>query len=145
MNASETLKNHMDAVRGVTGVSGLLNMAMATDALNQVGAFTDHGVISSGSINDLTQAGMYSIQNNVSDCPSGDPWGMLTVFTSKKAGYHYIKQDFSGSKGTVYTRLGVKVNYVDTTWKPWLKLGGVINPVLSAFFHSLKGGIAYVA
>ena len=34
MSISETLKSHMNAVRGITGIDGLMNMSMATNALN---------------------------------------------------------------------------------------------------------------
>lgn len=34
MSLSETLKSHMNAVRGITGIDGLMNMSMATNALN---------------------------------------------------------------------------------------------------------------
>ncbi|MFR0770911.1 MAG: hypothetical protein ACLSH6_00945 [Limosilactobacillus pontis] len=76
---------------------------------------------------------MYSIQNNVTDGPT-DPWGMLTVFTSKKANNHYVRQDFSASSGGVFSRLGIKANNQGLKWGPWNKIG-----VVTRFYQRLKG------
>lgn len=39
MSLSEEMKSHMDAVRKVTGVSGLLDLASSTDSLNNINLF----------------------------------------------------------------------------------------------------------
>lgn len=39
MSVSEEMKSHMDAVRKVTGVSGLLDLASSTDSLNDLNLF----------------------------------------------------------------------------------------------------------
>lgn len=148
MSLNETMNDHMDAVRSVTGANGLLSIAAATDALNQTGTFVDHGIVSSGSANDFTQPGIYSIQNNTGDLPD-NAWGLLTVLGSKKDKGHYIQQIFVNStQGSVYSRLGVRADTINITWRGWIKLGGVINLAISSFKRvvtPLMGGVAYVA
>ena len=125
-------KDGYTPVRGTDYWTAADQKAIKDDVAKMAGAFTDHGTVSAGSANDLIEAGMYSVQNNVTDMPDDVPWGMLVVFTSNKADKHYVKQDFSVSKGGIFSRLGVKVNNRDITWGPWNKLGGVINLTLTA-------------
>lgn len=147
MSLQDKMANLMGSVRAVSGTSEKLGIDDASKVLDNTSVFTDHGIVSAGSANDLTEAGMYSIQNNVTDGPT-DPWGMLTVFTSKKANNHYVRQDFSASSGGVFSRLGIKANNQGLKWGPWNKIGGGRNPLLSAVKGLLtprKGGVAYVA
>lgn len=125
------MKNHMDAVRGVTGVSGLLSMAMATEALNgaQGGLLPVHDIAfgDTDDIDNYTEQGQYLIRNQSSDTTNRhDPctsngWGSLFVFKNN----WYINQvmiDNNMNPAVIYHR---SRNWRDgRPWTSWFKLGG---------------------
>lgn len=140
----------MDAVRGVTGVSGLLNMTMATDALNAVVPFPYHGLINDDTkgisdidFNSLVENGYYHINTvKLQNMPSeAQTWGTLYKFAPMGVKGCGIRIFVTSNKGIFAT------SYNDRYSNHWFKLG-VINPVLSAFKRvvtPLIGGVAYVA
>lgn len=144
----------MDAVRGVTGASGRLSMAMATSALNDSkgGLLPVHDVTfgENDDINNYTEQGQYLIRNVISSnlekrhnpCTSNG-WGSLFVFKND----WYINQvmiDNNPNPAVIYHR---SKNWRDNKdWTSWNKLGGVIKTLLCAvqqhFSLSLIGGVA---
>lgn len=141
MSLSETMKNHMDAVRGVTDASGLLSMAMATEELNgaQGGLLPVHDIEFGDDTDDIdnyTEQGQYLIKNHSSDpinhhdpCTSND-WGSLFVFKNN----WYINQvmiDNNVNPAAIYHR---SRNWRDgKPWTSWFKLGRVTDSYLVAF------------
>lgn len=132
------MKSHMDAVRGVTGASGLLSMAMATGALNTAkgGLLPVHNVLfdDHDDINNYTVQGQYLIRNIGSDLAKRhDPcisngWGSLFVFKND----YYVNQvmiDNNLDPAVIYHR---SKNIADNRpWSSWTKLGGVIRSFLA--------------
>lgn len=153
MSLSETMKNHMDAVRGVTGASGLLSMAMATDALNDAtgGLLPVHNIDFGGGkdMNDFTEQGQYLIKNAYSDWKShNDPvaingWGTLFVL---KNDWYIIQIMVDNVDNLLGTYIRSKAYHDGHPWTVWRKLGGVVKSLLSAlrrhFSSSLIGGVA---
>lgn len=147
MSLNKTMKDHMDAVRGVTGVSGLLNMTMATDALNAVVSFPYHGLINDDTkgisdidFNSLVENGYYHINTvKLQNMPSeAQTWGTLYNFAPMGVKGYGIRIFVTSNKGIFATSYNVK---------PLVQIR-VINPVLSAFKRvvtPLIGGVAYVA
>lgn len=146
MSLNDVMKNHMDAVRDVTGASGLLSMAMATDALKNFNVFEGKDLPFNTDFNELDKPGVYSawlkvMENSPIDHPdqgsmvlviSADDW-MAQLLITFDSGFYYRAD---------------KVNEIKAGKTPWTKLGGVINPVLLAFKRvvaPLMGGVAYVA
>lgn len=138
MSASETMKNHMDAVRGVTGVSGLLSMAMATDALNdaQGGLLPSEKVFftDQSSIDNVVEQGNYmaSGASPTTSKNAGIPgqqkngWGTLVVLKNS----YYVMQFWldtqygAGNNVPFFIYYRAK-NWKDNTkWSPWNKIGG---------------------
>lgn len=144
----------MDAVRGVTGVSGRLSMAMATSALNasKGGLLPVHDVNfgENDDINNYTEQGQYLIRNIVSsdlkerhDPCTSNGWGSLFVFKNNL----YINQvmiDNNQNPAVIYHR---SRNWADNRdWTSWNKLGGVIKSLLCAVRQHFSpfpiGGVA---
>lgn len=146
MSLNKAMKDHMDAVRDATGASGLLSMAMATDALKNFNAFEGTDLPHNTDFNQLIKPGVYSawlkvMENSPMDHP--DQGSMVLVISADD----WIAQLLITFNSGFYYRAD-KVNLIKTGEIPWIKLGGVINPVLSAFKRvvaPLMGGVAYVA
>lgn len=138
MSLSETMKEHMNAVRNVTGANELLSMEMATGALNTAkgGLLPVHNVLfdDHDDINNYTEQGQYLIRNIGSDIAKRhDPcisngWGSLFVFKND----YYVNQvmiDNNLDPAVIYHR---SKNIVDNRpWTSWTKLGGVIRNLLT--------------
>lgn len=127
MSVSETMKNHMDAVRGVTGVSGLLNMAMATDALNGAGslAFKSSGNTFLGDLNFLTKPGLRDVWlKPVKSSPeelSGSDEGSFVMVLSNRNG-SWLMQII---KGFYHVELWQRYSTdAGKSWSAWTKIGG---------------------
>ena len=135
MTISETMKDHMNAVRDVTGVSGLLNMAMATDALKNFNGFKQ--IKEAINANGFVDNGVYfSTGVYVSGKPGlvdNDDDIILINLTPDDT---YTVQVFL-TKDNYYVRSLIK-----NKWSSWNKLGGVTKLPLFAF---LKGGVRYAA
>lgn len=131
MNASEALKNNMDAVRGVTGVSGLLNMAMATNALNDIDLFRFKAV-----------GGIFPMDGEIGKIPIEAPVieGYAFVFWLNAASVGFVANSYvdnpNESKANIWTR-APKGSYFQAVAvyvkSAFMKLGGVIKPVLMGF------------
>lgn len=154
MSIDKTMKDHMDAVRGVTGVSGLLNVAMATDVLKEQPPILDHGIITNGDANSLIANGYYALQPNtenaIKNVPNEDGrWYTLVTIAPAidKTDQKFITQICFKDNTNPDIHFRMYLGNVGE-WTAWTKLGGVINPVLSAFKRAvapLMGGVAYVA
>lgn len=146
MSLNDLMKNHMDAVRDVTGASGLLSMAMATDALKNFNAFEGKALPYDTDFNELDKPGVYSAWLKVmknSPMDKSDQGSMVIVISVDDWIAQLLITFYSG----FYYRAD-NVNQIKSGEIPWIKLGGVINPVLSAFKRvvaPLMGGVAYVA
>lgn len=151
MSLNDVMKNHMDAVQKLTGVSGLLSMAMATDALNATLKFPYFGVVNDSTENvgnidfdSLVENGYYLINTiKLKNMPKGaETWGTLFNFTPMGTAGYGLRVFVTSDKGIFAT------SYNDHYSNHWFKLGGIINPVLSVFKRvvaPLMGGVAYVA
>lgn len=142
MSVMEKMDGLMNAVRSVTGVSELLNMAMATDTLNNAkGGLLPTRTVTIGKDDDLdnfTEQGQFLIKNSTGtdnldtqhDLCTSNGWGSLFVFENPV----YVNQvmiDNNQNPAFIYHR---SKNMLDNSpWTAWFKLGGVINPVLSVF------------
>lgn len=111
------MKDHMNAVRGVTGASGLLSMAMATDVLNKFAGFKQ--IERNITMDDFKDNGSYvSTGEYVSGKPGqimNDDQIILINMTPNNA---YTVQIFLASDN-YYIRSSVK-----DQWSSWKRLGG---------------------
>lgn len=139
MSLTETMKDHMDAVRDVTGVSGLLSMAMATDALKNFNGIkhVNHMIALNGFRNNGIYEGTGSDISNKPGIVANDDEVIVINLTPSDS---YTVQFFFANN-LAWIRF-----YLHEAWTVWNKLGGVINPVLSAFKRvvtPLMGGVAW--
>lgn len=138
MNASETMKNHMDAVRGVTGVNGLLSMAMATDALKGFNGIKHIGYMIA--LNGFRNTGIYEgiggrISNKAGLVGNDDQVVIINLTPNDSYTVQlFFANDFAWMRF-----------YLNSAWTAWIKLGGVINPVLSAFRRLLPSRLEVAA
>lgn len=128
MSVSETMKNHMDAVRGVTGASGLLSMAMATDALNNLervkislnemytGSFDN---IDHNSILFVAGEGYSGASVRDQNAPFDGAWWLVISLVSTIGGGRIWQFAMADSQNGVFERRKSGV-----TWRNWSKLGG---------------------
>lgn len=127
MSLSEKMTGLMNAVRGVSGLSGELSVDEATSALNQVSGFVDHGVIFAGDANNLTETGMWSNRGTVSNSPVLGQWGVFAVYAPSK-GKDFVKQEWTSINNTAtYVRIydpGIDSETGKGSWTAWTKLGG---------------------
>lgn len=141
MSVDKTMKDHMDAVRGVTGAVGLLSMAAATDALKSFNGIKH--ITQQISLNGFRSNGIYEgIGNKMSNKPGGIADNDEVVIINLTPTDSYTVQ-FLFVNALVWLRF-----YLHEAWTAWSKIGGVLNPVLSAIKHMvapLMGGVAYVA
>lgn len=146
MSVDETMKDHMDAVRGVTGVSKPLSMAMATNALNDIDLFRFKAV-----------GGTFPMDGEAGNIPIEAPVieGYTFAFWLNAASIGSVADSYvdtpNESKANIWAR-AAKGSYFQAVAvyvkSAFMKLGGVINPVLSVFKRvvaPLMGGVAYVA
>lgn len=61
MSLDDTMKEHMDAVRKVTGANDLLSLATSTDLLNDFNGLKTVPLASDIDLNQLTTPGVYSL------------------------------------------------------------------------------------
>ena len=146
MSLNDVMKNHMDAVRDVTGASGLLSMAMATDALKNFNAFEGKALPYDTDFNELDKPGVYSAWlKPMKNTPlnGADQGSIVLVFKQEINVLQIIFSFYSGLYYRVDNMAQIKAGK-----SAWKKVGGVINPVLSVFKRvvaPLIGGVAYVA
>lgn len=117
MSIDKTMKDHMDAVRGVTGVSGLLNMAMATDALKNFNGIKHitHQIV----INQLRSNGIYEgVGNKMTNKPGGIADNDEVVIINLTPTDSYTVQ-FLFVNNLVWLRF-----YLHEAWTAWSKIGG---------------------
>lgn len=114
---SKTMKNHMDAVRGVTGVSGLLSMAMATDALKGFNGIKHIGYMIA--LNGFRNTGIYegigSRISNKAGVVGNDDQVVIINLTPNDS---YTVQLFFAND-FAWMRF-----YLNSAWTNWIKLGG---------------------
>lgn len=128
MSVSETMKNHMDAVRGVTGVSGLLSMAIATDALNNL----ERVKISlnekyTGSLDNIDHNSLLFVTGerngsaSVRDqkAPFDGAWWIVLSLVSTNGGGRIWQFAMPDSQTVIFERI-----QQTGTWYGWSKLGG---------------------
>lgn len=138
MGVNETMKNHMDAVRGVTGAGGLLSMAAATDALNEArgGLLCNKFVVIGDklSADEITDQGNYATggKDGAASKNAGLPgkqvngYGTLIVLKNS----YYIMQFWLDTQFGSYNEVPFSIwyrakNWHDNlSWSPWSKLGG---------------------
>lgn len=162
MSLNDVMKNHMDAVRDVTGASGLLSMAMATDALNDAesGLLRNKYIVIGDklSADDIVDQGNYATggvdmtASKNAGIPGKQENGYGTLIVLKNSYYvmqFWLDTQFGSSNVVPFSIWYRAKNWHDNlNWSPWNKLGGIINPVLSAFKRvaaPLMGGVAYAA
>ena len=135
VSLSETMKAHMEAVRGVTGDTGKLSISEATDNLNKISGFRDNNIIFSGDANSLTSTGVWATHGALLNLPEHGPWGILTVF-APVGGKDYVKQEWTSiNDNATYVRM---IDLRANTINPWSKLGGVIRRYLTAITPRLE-------
>lgn len=112
----------MDAVRDVTGASGLLSMAMATDALKNFNEFEGKSLPYGTDFNQLIKPGVYSAWLKVmknSPMNNSDQGSMVIVISVDDWIAQLLITFYSG----FYYRAD-GVNRIKTGEIPWIKLGG---------------------
>lgn len=122
MSVSETMKNHMDAVRGVTGASGLLSMAMATDALNdteRINVRIKQPVTDDINFDDIDSTSLLYIRaNKIIKAPiAGKWWLVMTAYYSADGNAFQFAVPDDGA--AFYLRVKTA-----SLWGAWHKLGG---------------------
>lgn len=119
------MKDHMNAVRGVTGASGLLSMAMATDVLNKFAGFKQ--IERNITMDDFKDNGSYV---STGEYVSGKPGQIMNddqiILINMAPNNAYTVQIFLASDN-YYIRSSVK-----NQWSSWKRLGGVIKTILTA-------------
>lgn len=144
MSGIEKLNELMNAVRGVTGNTAKMSLDKATTALNK--AFKNHGYAYDVDLDNMKESGIYTLHLSKKFASQPEEgWGIVTVVNpSGTTSNDFIKQEWvSDNTGNVFVRICARGQ-----WRAWKKLGGIINPVLSAFRRivtPLMGGVAYVA
>ena len=150
MSLSETMKAHMEAVRGVTGVNGLLSMAMATSALNSLERFeikTNEEY--RGSLNNIDHSSILfvvgekeqSASAQSQNVPVDGRWWLVLTITSINGGGR--KWQFAASDSDLM--LFYRVNSGGDHWFPWSKLGGEVTKRLLFSLVPRIGGACYAA
>lgn len=117
MTLNETMKNHMDAVRGVTGVSGLLSMTAATNVLKIFNGIKHIGNMIA--LNDFRNNGIYegtggAISNKAGTVANDDQ--VIVINLTPNDSYtvqFFFANDFA------WLRF-----YLHEAWTTWNKLGG---------------------
>lgn len=137
------MKEHMDAVRGVTGTSGLLSMAMATDALNgteRIAVHVQNPITEDIDLNEIDDTSLSYLvpHGGVSkNAPlPGKWWLVLTAFNRSLNAFQFAVPD-DGS--TIFLRVKAF-----GAWTHWTKLGGVTKRLLFSLVPRI-GGACYVA
>lgn len=122
------MKNHMDAVRGVTGVNGLLSMATATDALNNL----ERVKISlnenyTGSLDNIDHNSLLfvtgerdgSASARDQKVPFDGAWWIVLSLVSTNGGGRIWQFAMPDSQTVIFERV-----QRSGTWWGWSKLGG---------------------
>ena len=129
VDLSETMKAHMEAVRGVTGVNGLLSMAMATSALNNLERFEiKTNEVYRGSLNNIDHSSILfvtgekgqaaSVQSQ--NVPVDGKWWLVLTITSINGGGRKWQFAAPDSDSMLFFRVKPGGN----NWLPWSELGG---------------------
>lgn len=154
MSLQDTMKNHMDAVRALGNSAGTaMTIDDATKALQALKLLSNHPLnfrdidsqpfdldsISKTEIDFVKQTGGVSTEQF--HAPESGKWWYVVSLCPTSA--NALQIAFTDTGDALYTRAKTSA-----TWQAWNKLGGVINPVLSAFKRivaPLMGGVAYAA
>lgn len=125
---SKIMKNHMDAVRGVTGASGLLNMAMATDGLNNLERVKiSLNEMYTGSLDNIDHSSILFVTGegnsgaSVRDqkTPFDGAWWIVLSLVSTNGGGRIWQFAMPDSQNMIFERI-----QQTGTWYGWSKLGG---------------------
>lgn len=122
MSLNSEMKDHMDAVRKVTGVSGLLNLASSTDILNSFSAFTSTDVAQDVDLNSFFNPGVYSLWLKYaknSPLEGHDEGAMLLV---AGGGNNWYLQLIASFYDGMYYRADF-IGNIQSGNHPWHKLG----------------------
>lgn len=130
MSLNDVMKNHMDAVRDVTGASGLLSMAMATDALKNLNAFEGKALPYDTDFNELDKPGVYSAWlKPMKNAPlnGSDQGSIVLIFKQETSVLQMIFSFYSGLYYRVDSMAQIKAGKI-----AWNKVGGVAKAFLAA-------------
>lgn len=117
MSVDKTMKDHMDAVRGVTGAGGLLSMAAATDALKNFNGIKH--ITQRILLNEFRSNGIYEeVGNRMSNKPGGIADNDEIVIINLTPTDSYTVQ-FLFVNDLVWLRF-----YLHEAWTAWSKIGG---------------------
>lgn len=146
MSLNSEMKDHMDAIRKVTGVSGLLDLASSTDALNSYNGIVK--LTNKVALNSFTKMGIYygigsQVSNKAGIVADNDELMFINLASTDS----YAVQLFF-ENNLVWIRF-----YLHSAWTTWYKLGGGSNcfPKIFKQFKALlsltvcKGGVTLVA
>ena len=146
MSLNDKMTGLADTVRGVSGVSGKLSIDDMKTQVSQLGSFRDFGQMPNGTdADDCLKTGVYRIDSKDAYKNVPTSFGVLTVMAPQSGTAYVLQQAVSAiDVGVLYQR----VKNGGFGWSDWVRLGGIINPVLSVFKRvvaPLIGGVAYVA
>ena len=149
MTVQDKFTGLMNAVRSVSGTSDLLNVELATKVLTNVEKIDikiNEPYI--GPLNDIAHSsllfaqgeGNAAVSMEKQAAPMDGAWFLVLTIVTRINGGRKWQFAFSDNSARGFLR-----SYNSGIWTSWNKLGGVRKPALSAFFHTLRGGVAYVA
>lgn len=143
MSLNSEMKAHMDAVRKVTGVSGLLNLASSTDVLKKFsGMRVELSNYYTGSLDDIEDNSILFVVGPKPDhgankpvsvkdqkSPTGDSWLIVLTLVTPQGGGRRWQIAIPDNRCKMFLRINNSGN-----WTGWNNLGGAVN----AFLKSLS-------
>lgn len=131
MSVNETMKSHMDAVRGVTGVSSKLSIDDATSLINQIARINVNLSGHAADLDAIDDGVSPSLAFIAQDAKTFSPWVSVTnshvpvdgrkwlVFSTGKKEIRKWQLALSDNPVELYSRC-----WIDDHWTDWKKLGG---------------------
>lgn len=144
MSIDKTMKDHMDAVRKITGVSGLLSLASATDDLNSqehMDIIIINGINKDINFDNINILSLYHVypEGGSSYGPVAKKWWYILTLPTDDGKVNNFQVLFPDDGSGMYVR--VKTS---SAWHPYVKIGGGIITFLKCFGSYLLSGLREV-
>lgn len=121
MSLDDAMKEHMDAVRKVTGANDLLSLAMSTDLLNDFNGLKTVVLANNTDLNKLTTPGVYDVWLKlVKNSPlDGNDQGSILLVLGPNKDSDWMAQLLLSFYDGVYYRadLASQISIGNTPWK----------------------------
>lgn len=123
MSLDDTMKEHMDAVRKVTGANDLLSLATSTDLLNDFNGLKTVTLPNGIDLNQLATPGVYNVWlKPVKNSPlDGNDQGSILLVLGPNKDSDWIAQLLLTFYSGVYYRADFahQISSGNTPWKSW--------------------------